>query len=58
MTPAANPEEAAVNGQGNGNGTAVKDDFTFELSRTARSRLIRSNTVGWFLRAFASTAST
>ena len=51
MTPAATADEAAVNGGGNGNGTPVQDDFTFELKARAGRIFIRSNTVGWFLRA-------
>jgi hypothetical protein len=51
MTPAANAAEAAVNGAGNGNGTAVKDDFTFELNVRPGHVFIRSNTIGWFLRS-------
>jgi hypothetical protein len=48
MTPAASPDETAVTG---GAGTAVKDDFTFVLSVRPGHVFIRSNTVGWFLRA-------
>jgi hypothetical protein len=51
MTPAADAAEAAVNGAGNGNGTAVKDDFTFELRARPGHVFIRSNTPGWFLRS-------
>jgi hypothetical protein len=51
MTPAASADDAAVNGPGNGNGTPVKDDFTFELKARPGRIFIRSNTVAWFLRA-------
>jgi Carboxypeptidase regulatory-like domain len=51
MTLAANAAEAAVNGAGNGNGTAVKDDFTFELRARPGHVFIRSNTPEWFLRS-------
>jgi hypothetical protein len=50
VTPPANAAEAAVNGAGNGNATAVKDDFTFELRVRPGHMFIRSNTTGWFLR--------
>jgi protocatechuate 3,4-dioxygenase beta subunit len=48
-TPAANADEAAING--GGAGTPVKDDFTFELSVRPGHVFIRSNTTSWFLRA-------
>jgi hypothetical protein len=51
MTLAASAAEAAVNGAGIGNGTAVKDDFTFELRARPGHVFIRSNTTGWFLRS-------
>jgi hypothetical protein len=51
MTLAASAAEAAVNGAGNGNGTAVKDDFRFELRARPGHVFIRSNTTGWFLRS-------
>jgi hypothetical protein len=50
VTPAASAAEAAVNGGGNGNATAVKEDFTFDLPVRPGHVFIRSNTTGWFLR--------
>src|SRR6202035_482084 len=49
MTPAASPDEAARTG--GPTGTPVNDDFTFALSVRPGHVFIRSNTVGWFLRA-------
>jgi len=49
MTPAASPDQAAM--AGGPTGTAVNDDFTFALSVRPGRVFIRSNTVGWFLRA-------
>jgi hypothetical protein len=48
-TYAASADEAAVNGFMTG--TPVKDDFTFDLGARPGHVFIRSNTVGWFLRA-------
>jgi hypothetical protein len=49
MTPAATPDQAAMTG--GPTGTPVNDDFTFALSVRPGRVFIRSNTVGWFLRA-------
>jgi hypothetical protein len=49
MTPAASPDQAAMTG--GPTGTPANDDFTFALSVRPGHVFIRSNTVGWFLRA-------